>query len=229
MKKTYHGQHLIKLTHLGVFNCYFVREEDGLTLIDAGLPGSADKIITAAQEEGQPIKRLAITHAHGDHTGSLEALCAKLPNIEIAWGTRTASFLCGDKSLFPDEPQAKLRGSFTTVSVQATRLIQPDDMMVGSLKAIPAPGHTPDQMSFFDTRDGTLIAGDAFQTQGGIAVAGTIRPLFPLPGFATWHKPTALATAQKLYNLQPTRLAVGHGKVLEEPAVPLAQAIANAS
>jgi len=137
MKKTYHGQHLIKLTHLGVFNCYFVREEDGLTLIDAGLPGSADKIITAAQEEGQPIKRLAITHAHGDHTGSLEALCAKLPNIEIAWGTRTASFLCGDKSLFPDEPQAKLRGSFTTVSVQATRLIQPDDMMVGSLKPFP--------------------------------------------------------------------------------------------
>jgi len=229
MKKTIHGQYLIKLTRIGVINCYLVREEDGLTLIDAGLPGSADQIIAAAREEKSPIKRISISHAHGDHTGSLEALCAKLPDVELVWGTRTAHFFSGEQALLDDEPQVKLRGGYTKTDIQATRLLQAEDMMIGSLKAIPSPGHTPDHMVFFDTRDGTLIAGDAFQTQGGIAVAGTIKPLFPFPSLATWHKPTALATAQKLHNLQPTRLAVGHGKVIEEPSNAMAQAIEQAS
>jgi glyoxylase-like metal-dependent hydrolase (beta-lactamase superfamily II) len=68
-----------------------------------------------------------------------------------------------------------------------------------------------------DLRDRTLIAGDAFQTQGGLAVAGQLRLLFPLPALATWHAPTALASARRLTALEPARLAVGHGPVLERP------------
>ena len=70
-----------------------------------------------------------------------------------------------------------------------------------------------------------MIAGDALQTQGGIAVSGTIRWLFPLPALATWHKPTALKSARALRALNPTRLAVGHGKVLESPLAAMDQAI----
>ena len=88
-----------------------------------------------------------------------------------------------------------------------------------------SPGHTPGHASFFDVRDKTLIAGDAFQTQGGIAVSGVIRWLFPLPAMATWHKPSALKSAQALRALNPARLAVGHGKVLENPLAAMDQAI----
>ena len=88
-----------------------------------------------------------------------------------------------------------------------------------------APGHTPGQIAFFDLRDRTLIAGDAFQTRGGMAVSGVIRPLFPFPALATWHRPTALATAIALQELKPARLAVGHGDVLAEPAAAISRAV----
>lgn len=82
---------------------------------------------------------------------------------------------------------------------------------------------------FLDLRDHTLIAGDAFQVLGGVAVAGTLKPLFPLPALATWHKPTALQSAQVLRALEPSRLAVGHGRVLVEPLAEMDRAIAALS
>jgi hypothetical protein len=45
---------------------------------------------------------------------------------------------------------------------------------------------------------------------------------------ATWDKPTALATARNLYDLQPRRLAVGHGRVLEDPLAEMEKAISEA-
>ncbi|HMQ54817.1 MAG TPA: MBL fold metallo-hydrolase, partial [Anaerolineae bacterium] len=151
MQATQHGQYLIQLTRWWVFNCYFVREEDGLTLIDSGLPGSAKAIMTAAASLAAPIRRIALTHAHGDHVGSLDALAAALPKVEILFTARTARFLAGDLSLDADEPQAKLRGSFPRRQTQASRYLQPGER-VGSLEVIAAPGHSPDQVAFFDRR-----------------------------------------------------------------------------
>jgi glyoxylase-like metal-dependent hydrolase (beta-lactamase superfamily II) len=228
VKATQHGDHLHKLTRLGMVNCYLVREEDGLTLVDTGLPGTANDIIKAADAAGGEIRRIALTHAHGDHVGSLEALHGKLPDAEVAISERDARFLRGDMSLDPDEPQSKLKGSYTEVDVEPARLLQPGDR-VGSLEVVASPGHTPGHVAFLDTRDRTLIAGDAFQTLGGIAVAGKLRPLFPLPALATWHKPAALQSAIALRALDPSRLAVGHGRVIDSPAGAMDGAIANAS
>lgn len=51
---------------------------------------------------------------------------------------------------------------------------------------------------------------------------------YEFPVMATWHLPTALETAVALRNLNPTRLAVGHGRVLENPAHQMEQAIREA-
>jgi hypothetical protein len=55
-----------------------------------------------------------------------------------------------------------------------------------------------------------------------------MRWLFPFPAMATWHKPTALESAKVLRALNPDRLAVGHGKVLENPQTAMDQAIEEA-
>jgi glyoxylase-like metal-dependent hydrolase (beta-lactamase superfamily II) len=225
---TRHGEHLIKVTRLGMVNCYLVREDDGFTVVDTTLPGNARAILAAAEEAGGSIRRIALTHAHGDHVGSLKALHEELPDAEILISTRDARFLRGDKSLDPDEPQVKLRGSYPTVDVQPTRMLEPGER-VGSLEVVASPGHTPGHVAYLDTRDRTLIAGDAYQTLGGIAVSGKIRPLFPLPAIATWHKPTALESGRRLRGLDPSRLAVGHGRVIESPAKEMDRAIADAS
>jgi hypothetical protein len=69
-----------------------------------------------------------------------------------------------------------------------------------------------------------LIAGDAYQTMGAVAVSGTMT-IFPLPAFATWHKGLALESARKLRGFEPSRLAVGHGRVLEQPLAAMDHAI----
>ena len=107
------------------------------------------------------------------------------------------------------------------------RLLEDGDR-IGSLLAIATPGHTPGHMAFMDTRSGVLIAGDAYQLHGGLAVAGHLRPLFPFPALATWHRETALASAKRLAELEPSVLAVGHGRMLRQPAAAMRAATADA-
>ena len=216
MKMRKYGSNMVQLTHLGMINCYLIREDDGFTLIDTGMSGEEKAILQAAQTLGMPIVRIVLTHAHVDHVGSLDALHEALPQAEVMITVRDARFLRGDKSLDADEPQDQLRGGYPLCQTVPTRLLQEGDR-IGSLEVLATPGHTPGHASFLDVRDRNLIAGDAFQTLGGVAVSGTFKPLFPLPAFATWHKPSALQSARKLRALTPGRLAVGHGRVLEQP------------
>ncbi|TJY42243.1 MBL fold metallo-hydrolase [Cohnella pontilimi] len=210
-------------------NCYIVEEDDGLTLIDAALPYSAQGILQAARKIGKPITRIVLTHAHDDHVGALDKLKAALPEAKVYISRRDSRLLAGDKSLDPGEPDTPIRGAVPAKlkTKQADQLLEDGDR-VGSLLAVTAPGHTPGLMAFYDTRSGTLIAGDAFQTRGGIAVAGKVKPWFPFPAFGTWDKATALASAKKLRDLSPTLLAVGHGKMIEKPAQAMDRAIQEA-
>jgi glyoxylase-like metal-dependent hydrolase (beta-lactamase superfamily II) len=228
MKATEHGSHLVKLTRLGMVNAYLVHETDGYTLVDTGIAGSAKAFIAASAQRGLHIDRIVLTHAHADHAGSLEALVGRLPEAEFSIGEREARFMAGDMSIDPDEAQAKPAGGFKKTSLEPHRTLAQGDR-VGSLEVVAAPGHTPGQVAFIDVRDRTLIAGDAFQTLGGVAVAGIIRPLFPLPAIATWDLTTALETALNLRALDPSRLAVGHGQVLEQPAAAMDAAIEAAA
>jgi glyoxylase-like metal-dependent hydrolase (beta-lactamase superfamily II) len=230
MRITTHGRYLYQLTRFPrVFpvNCYLVKEQDGLTLIDAAIAGCEKDILAAAHDLGLPITRIVLTHAHLDHVGALDALHALLPAAEVLVTARDSRFLAGDMSLDQTEPQTKLSGSYQKISTRPTRFVASGDH-VGSLEVVSTPGHTPGHIALFDTRDGSLIAGDAFQTHAGMAVSGVMRPLFPFPAMATWNRPLALESARKLRALNPFRLAVGHGDVLENPVNAMEAAIAVA-
>jgi glyoxylase-like metal-dependent hydrolase (beta-lactamase superfamily II) len=224
MKVTSTTNNLIQLTRLVAFNCYLLREDDGFTLIDTNMSGQAQAIMQTAGKLGLPIARIVLTHAHVDHVGSLDALHKALPDVPVAISERDARFLSGDKSLDPSEPQVPLRGGYPICKTKPTLLLHEGDR-IGSLEVIATPGHTPGHFAFLDTRDRTVIAGDAYQTQGGVAVSGTIEILFPLPALATWHKGLALESARKLLALQPSALAVGHGRVLNHPQAEMEHAI----
>ncbi|WP_420597389.1 MBL fold metallo-hydrolase [Deinococcus sp.] len=227
MSLTQHGSHLFRLPRFGLVNSYFVREAGGLTLIDANLPGSEKAILQAAQKIGLPITRIVLTHAHGDHIGSLDALHAALPQAEISISARDARLLAGDLSLDAGEGSNKLKGDLKGAKTCPDRLLQDGDK-VGSLRAVAAPGHTPGHFAFLDERDNTLIAGDAFQAAGGLAVAGQMRWLFPFPALATWDAARAAESAARLTELNPSRLAVGHGAVLENPVEAMRKVVKEA-
>lgn len=224
------GRHLTQITKFPGFfpiNAYFLAEDDGLTLIDTGLPGDAATYLAHAAALGAPIRRLVLTHAHGDHVGSLDALHVALPDAEVIASARDARFLRGDRGLDPDEPQTPLRGSITTIKTPLTRTVVAGER-IGSLEVVATPGHTPGHMALLDTRDGTLIAGDAFMAVGGLVVSGTFKWAFPIGPMVTWNRPAALASARRVLALKPTRLAVGHGPVIEDPQTQITQAIAEA-
>jgi glyoxylase-like metal-dependent hydrolase (beta-lactamase superfamily II) len=217
--------HLTRITQLGAVNAFLVREDDGLTLVDTLIRGGHKRILAAAEAAGAPIVRIVLTHYHDDHSGSLDALAGALPDAERLWSEREAPILAGDTSTRPGEPGGKIRAIKPRRS-KATRELSPGDR-VGSLEVVPAPGHSPGQIALIDTRDRTLIAGDAYSTLGGVATTAGPYWRFPLPGLVTWDGPLALESARALRALEPSRLAVGHGKTVDDPVAAMDAAIAR--
>jgi glyoxylase-like metal-dependent hydrolase (beta-lactamase superfamily II) len=203
-------------------NVYLVREPDGFTLVDTGPLGCADDILAAAAHAGDAIRRVAVTHAHPDHTGSLDALHRLLPEAEILAGKREARFLAGDRSLDMGERGGLRLAALSTCAVKPTRLLVEGDCL-GSLAVTAVPGHTPGHLAFLDSRSNALIAGDAFQTRGGAVVAGQIN-FFPFPALFTCDRQLALESARKIIALQPRMVLVGHGPPLVDPLPALERA-----
>jgi len=243
LKITQLSAHGCQLTRLGLVNCYLVHETDGFTVIDTGIPGSAEAILDAArrfggQQSGSQICRILLTHAHGDHIGSFDKLSHLVGNALSAISARDARLLpkppAQDRSLDANEPQCKIKGSLPGVTTTPTHFIT-DGELYGSLRCFATPGHTPGHFSFLDERDGILYAGDALVTVGGKPhISGWAPWFFPLPNFGTWHRPTARASVQRLYDAIPAdtpirRIAPGHGGVLEGGRELLEAALMEAS
>jgi glyoxylase-like metal-dependent hydrolase (beta-lactamase superfamily II) len=231
MKSTQVNANTTQLTRLGFVNCFLVREADGLTLIDTGLSGSHDDILAAARTLGAPIRRILLTHAHIDHVGSVDALLEKLgpSNVELVSNARTLPLLRQppDKSLASTEPKAEIKGGLPGIKSRPNKLVTEGEL-IGSFRVIETPGHIPGHLAFLDQRDGTLYAGDALVGKGHLTISGFAPWFFPLPNFGTWHKATALASANKLLTYPIERFACGHGDIKPGGIPTLRAAIAKA-
>jgi glyoxylase-like metal-dependent hydrolase (beta-lactamase superfamily II) len=223
MKTTTVTPTLIQLTRLRFVNAYLVREDDGFTLVDTTTSGAAAAILAAAEAAGAPIRRIALTHGHGDHSGSLDALKERLGDVEVLIPELDARILAGEHVV-----DGKLPGSWPKdiKTVPDVRLTAGD--RVGSLEVVAAPGHTPGHVAFLDTRDRTLIAGDAFTTTGSVAVPSHFYPRFPLAAMATWDKAITLESATTLRTLDPAVLVAGHGPAVRNPGAAMDRALARA-
>src|SRR6478609_5302023 len=107
MRVIRHGAHLIQLTKYPVafpMNCYLVVEDDGLTLVDSTMSSPADDVAALVKELGKELRRVALTHAHGDHVGGVGGVRQRFPGVEISISGRDARLLGGDKTLLKTEP-----------------------------------------------------------------------------------------------------------------------------
>jgi glyoxylase-like metal-dependent hydrolase (beta-lactamase superfamily II) len=213
---------LIQLTRFRFVNAFLLREDDGFTLVDTTLGGAADGLIEAAKQAGAPIVRIALTHGHGDHAGSLDQLKAKLPDAQVLIPELDARILSGEKVV-----EGKLPGSWKHVATKPDVRLQAGDR-VGSLEVVATPGHSPGHVAFLDTRDRAVIGGDIFTAYGGLQVSNHFSVPFPFAAMATWDKAKDLEAARTLRALAPSLLAVGHGPARRNPADAMDAAIAKA-
>ena len=226
MKTTAISENLIKLTrrNLVLPNAYLVREDDGFTLIDTTTRGAAEKLIAAAARAGGKIRRIALTHGHGDHAGSLDALKERLGDqVEILMSELDARIHAGEQVV-----EGSLPGSWPKIATRPDAALQDGDR-VGSLRVIACPGHSPGHVAFLDTRGRTLIAGDVFTSIGSVQVTNHFYLRFPLAQMATWDKAKDLESARGLTRLAPTLLVVGHGPALTNPVPRMEKAVLQTS
>src|SRR5689334_253337 len=89
-------------------NAYLVGATDAphgpWVMVDAGLPGVADRILRAAlARRGRPPEAIVLTHGHSDHAGSAAAL-ASAWGIPVYAHPRELPFVTGRSPYPPPDP-----------------------------------------------------------------------------------------------------------------------------
>ncbi len=197
------------------FNMLLLENDDGWTLVDTGVAGSAGRIKDALAALGSGpdgLRRIFITHQHDDHTGSLKELVEWAPHAEVGATAHEAAVISGELPLDP-QSNAFLRRMARNAEppgVPVGKTLRAGDLVSG-FRIVPTPGHTPGHASLLRDSDGLLFTADAFgcaprKIRVGVRKAFCVEP------------PLARASATRLLAEDFTTVVMAHGPVLRENA-----------
>ncbi|KPN95028.1 MBL fold metallo-hydrolase [Lysinibacillus sp. ZYM-1] len=196
-------------------------------LIDAGMPKSAEEIISVVEERFGPNARpkaIILTHGHFDHVGGIIELIEKW-NVPVYAHTLEIPYLTGQQN-YP-EPDPSVSGGLVA---KMSPIFPNEAISLGeNIKAIPSngsipfmpgfrwihtPGHSPGHISLFREKDRVLIAGDAFVTvkqESLYKVFTQTKEISGPPRYLTTNWQDARESVEKLEALKPTIAITGHG------------------
>jgi glyoxylase-like metal-dependent hydrolase (beta-lactamase superfamily II) len=203
-----------------VANPYLIVEPDGLTLIDAGLPGSHRKILNYLRSLGfapKALKRIIITHADFDHVGGLAAL-KKATGARVFAHTIEARGMAERHSTRPIRPRnAPGRLFFALLdklakpgAVVADELLKDGQTfpVLGGLQVLETPGHTPGHISLYSPSTGILFCGDSLVSEKTGLRGST--------GANNWDQALSDAAVRRQAALGARIVCSGHGAIVKE-------------
>jgi glyoxylase-like metal-dependent hydrolase (beta-lactamase superfamily II) len=196
-------------------NCYLLRGEGGIVLIDPGPPGSAEAVIAGAKAAGvQPsdVRLIFVSHGHLDHYGAAAEV--------KAWCSAPMAAYPGEPEFSRDRrnalpPAQTLRGSIVRwfylllsplarfAPLEADLLLEGGaDLSAYGLDAqtVLLPGHSPGSLGVLTT-NGDLFVGDLF-----VNYTVPSEPLY-LSDRKTWQR-----SCEQVQALEPRMVYVGHGE-----------------
>ncbi len=188
-----------------------LENDDGWTLVDTGVAGSVDRVKEALTSLGsgpEDLRRIFITHHHGDHTRGLKGLLEWAPDAEVGATAYEAEIVSGAR---PPDPRSGPLWSFVMrnqapAPAPVARVLREGDLVSG-FRVVATPGHTLGHASLLRDADGLLFTADAFGSLWRRVRVGVLKPFCADP-------PLAKRSAQRLLGEDFATVMFAHGPVL---------------
>jgi glyoxylase-like metal-dependent hydrolase (beta-lactamase superfamily II) len=199
-------------------HAHLIATDDGLVLVDTGLPNRADRIEAAITEAGHrlaDLRTILMTHRHPDHIGSLAEL-KRRTEVEVVAHAADVAVIEGRA---PQPRHSFLMRVTSRLPMMKAEGAPVDRVLTGDgptgvpgVTAFHTPGHTVGHLSFLLARDGgVLFVGDA-ATSRGSRVVDSPKPVNEDPAAGS-------ASISRLAELDFQFAVFGHGKAVCGQAV----------
>lgn len=203
---------------------YLIDDADGYTLIDAGIPQAAPRILDQLRASGRDpkdVKRVLITHAHPDHIGGLPKL-VEATGAAVITSAIEKPFLEGTQPLAKPKPSALAPhmaliaslGAGKQPSVPVSRTLEDWELLpdvFGGLRAVHTPGHSPGHTAYWQPEKRVLFVGDV------MSVFVRNRPTLPFPAYTT-DMAQNIRSLGRIANLDVEVACFGHGRPVTDDA-----------
>ncbi len=189
---------------------YLIVERDRLALIDTGPPMSARRVFEYVESIGrrpEEVELVLMTHGHPDHVGGARAIVKRTGASVHAHTSDTHRKWRGDRRYLGGGGGIVARVPLvrTTEAHASVEHGQVTDLL-GGLRALHTPGHTPGSVCYLLEREGLLFSGDTLFSDGE-----RVSRSVPFPGY---NRDDYVASLRTLAEMDFGVLCGGHGAPL---------------
>jgi glyoxylase-like metal-dependent hydrolase (beta-lactamase superfamily II) len=207
------------LEHIGPAPAFLLVSENGLTLIDTGVPKKTNILLSeieATKHALSDLKQIVLTHCHADHIGNVMEL-VKLTEARVIAHQDEAPYLLQQQRLPIGSSMMQKIMWWISDKMFSARVDQVDQTVtdgdtidaLGGLQVIHVPGHTPGSIALYQPERKIMFLGDIIFNERGLKIA---------PKIFNVDTEKTLEAARKLVSYDVNIACFGHGEPYIEQA-----------